>query len=131
MRAYFPIQILLARFAPKVSVEFRNQPPPMSHRLRFPGCEKLFDQARQLSPAPGFLIERSAAGRRDRVIFRFPVVLGLPPGALDKALLPQPDQSRVQSTLVEIERIVRNLLEPGGDPVGVLRTHAGQRTQDD
>jgi hypothetical protein len=65
------------------------------------------------------------------VVFCFAVVFRLAPGPRNPSILFQPYQCRVQRSLVEIEEAIGDLLQPGGDLVGVLRAHGGKRAQDD
>ena len=71
------------------------------------------------------------AGLRDGVVLRLAIALGPLPRALDPPLLLEADQGGVQRALIQRERIVRHLLEAGGEPVGMLRPHGRQGAQDD
>ena len=81
-------------------------------------------------PALGFLIQRFQPRLGDRVILRFAAVFRLAPGATRPAALFNPDKSRIYGALVDIQGVVRYLLEPAGDAIGVLWTHGGKGTED-
>ncbi len=66
-----------------------------------------------------------------RVELRLAVALGLAPRALDPALLFEPHQRGIERALIERQRMIRHLREPRRQPVGMLRSHRGQRAQDD
>ena len=81
-------------------------------------------------PALGFLIQRFQPRLGDGVILRFAAVFRLAPGATGPAVLLNPDESRINGALVEIQGVVRDLLEPAGDAIGVLWTHGGKGAED-
>jgi hypothetical protein len=56
----------------------------------------------------------------------FAVALGPAPGALDPSILFQANESGIERSLVQIEELVRNLLQPGRNLMGMLRSHARQ-----
>src|SRR6185436_17497993 len=67
---------------------------------------------------------------RQRVELRLAVVLGGTPFGLDKSLLFQPIQRRIQRPFLNPEHIVRELMEPRGDAVPVVRG-GGEALQDE
>src|SRR5690606_33373558 len=71
------------------------------------------------------------AGPGDPVELRLAIALGLAPFALDQSLLLQADESGVEGPLVEGERMIRHLLEPRRQRVGVQRAHGVECAQDD
>src|SRR5262245_24145955 len=74
------------------------------------GFEKqLVDELGQPPPARGFLRQATFAGPGDGVVLGVAVVLGLLPLPLDPAFLLEAHERRVERTLVERERVVRDL----------------------
>jgi hypothetical protein len=53
----------------------------------------------------------------------------LPRATRPTALL-NPDERRINGALVEIQGVVRDLLEPVGDGISMVRTHAGKGAED-
>jgi hypothetical protein len=45
-------------------------------------------------------------------------------------VLLNPDKSRIDSALIEIQGVIRDLLEPVGDAIGMLRAHGSKDAED-
>ena len=45
-------------------------------------------------------------------------------------MLLKSDQGRINRALVKIQGVPRDLLQPVGDPIGMLRTHGGKGAED-
>ena len=45
-------------------------------------------------------------------------------------MLLNPDESRIDGALVEIQGVLRDLLEPVGDAIGMLRAHSSKGAED-
>jgi hypothetical protein len=96
-----------------------------------PFGEQLFQQAGHLPPAPRLLGEGFLAGFGDRIEFGLAVGFGPVPRAGDPTLLFQADQRGIERALVELEQILRNLLEARGYGVGMLPAHGFERAEND
>src|SRR5687767_3127816 len=62
--------------------------------------QELVDQAREPAPALGLARQLALAGLGEGVVLGVAVALGLPPGALDPALLLEANERRIQRALV-------------------------------
>ena len=78
-----------------------------------------------------FLAECFGAGAGNRIIFCLAIVLGLFPCAFNPALLLQSDKGRVERALVQVEQILRYVLQTCGDSVSMLRPHGCECSEDD
>src|SRR5688572_24602261 len=76
-------------------------------------------------------MQRPPSGFGDAVVLGVAVIVGLLPCAFDPALLLETNKRGIECALIQSERIVRHLLEPRGDVVGMHRTHALERAQYD
>jgi hypothetical protein len=45
-------------------------------------------------------------------------------------MLFNPDEGRIDGALVEVQSVPRDLLQPVGNSIGVLRTHGGKGAED-
>ena len=45
-------------------------------------------------------------------------------------MLFNPDESRINGALIEVQGVLRNLLKPVGDAIGMLRAHGGKGAED-
>src|SRR5688572_22392354 len=79
------------------------------------------DHVHVLSPARGLLAEPAAASSRELVVLRGAILIGRLPLALDPPLLLPPLQRRIEGSLPDLERILRELFEPLGYPPAVHR----------
>src|SRR5262245_21179945 len=93
--------------------------------------QQFVDETGETSPPFSLLLERARAGLGDAVVLRLAVALGALPCALDPPLLFEANERGIQRALIEHQRMLRHLLEPRRQPVGMLRPHRRQRAQDD
>lgn len=93
--------------------------------------QQLVDEARKPLPSLGLPVQRSGAGPCERVVLRFPAGLGRPPRAFDPSPVLEANERDVQGSLVQRERMVGELIETGGEAVGVLRPHRRERPKHD
>ena len=75
--------------------------------------------------------EAALARFRDRVELRVAVVFRLLPRAFDPPFLLEPHERRIERPLIELQRMVGDLLEPRRQRIRVLRPHRRQRAQND
>src|SRR5215204_3216788 len=85
------------------------------------------DRAR---PYVGFNQQLLLAGARDRVEARAAIVLAHAPLARDPPLLLEPEQRRIDRSLVQRQRAFGNLLDAAGDAVAVQRSHPVESLED-
>src|SRR5262249_35168563 len=83
--------------------------------------EQQGDRSRECPPCPRLLVELLPAGARQRVELGAAIVLGRAPLRLDPAAPLQPVERRIQRSLLDAKRILRDLLNPIGDRPAVLR----------
>src|SRR5580692_1827385 len=76
-------------------------------------CEQLFNDVGHLAPAFGFLVERLQPRLGNGVILCFATVFRRAPGAAGPSPL-LPDESGIDGALIEIQCILRDLLESAG-----------------
>ena len=93
--------------------------------------EQFVHQTREPAPSARLFLERPDAGSGDRVVLGVAVVLRLLPRPFDPPLLFEPDQRRIQRALVQLERVIGDLIEARRQPIGMLRAHGRQRSKDD
>src|SRR5207302_624661 len=78
-------------------------------------------------PAFGFRGELLASGSSQRIKFCPPVVLARPPLRRDPALLLDAQQRRIEGALIEVQHVVRDLLNALGNAVAVLAAKRVER----
>src|SRR5262245_20284270 len=81
--------------------------------------EQLIDETRKTPPPRGFISQSSNACFCDAVIFRFSICLCPLPRAFDPASLLEPDQSRIQRSLIQHLLMLAHLFEARGNRVCV------------
>ena len=129
MRCDFARKVLFGVLVGEEIVELGDDSSPMRHGLLFL-CEQLFNNIGHLTPAFGFFIERLQPCSGDGVILRFTFVFRSAPGTPGPAVLFKPDKRRIDGALVKSQGVLRDLLEPASDAIGVLRTHGGKGAED-
>src|SRR5712692_2761938 len=81
------------------------------------------NHSRDALPVPCFGGELLPPGPCDRIKFCLAIVFRSSPSGTDPALLQQPDQRSINSSLIELQHFFADLLDPPGDPVAVQRPH--------
>src|SRR5579875_3601732 len=114
MRCDFARKLVFGSLVGKQSAEFRDESSPMCHISPFLG-EQLLDYTRHLTPALGLIIERLQSRLRDGVVLRFAILFRFSPRGTRPAALLDPDKSRINRSLIEIQSVLRYLLEPACD----------------
>src|SRR5574338_764585 len=93
--------------------------------------EELVDEPCEPAPALRLLPQGALTRSRQRVELGLAVRFGPAPGGLDPALLLHADERRIERALVERQRMIRHLRQPGRERVGMQRSHRGQGAQND
>src|SRR3954471_1925011 len=96
---------------------FRAAPFAAAARLRM--LQHARDGGGDPLPVRGFLRELLAPGPRQRVELRAPVVLGITPRRLDPALLLETVERGVERSLVHLQHVLGQLLQPLRDAPAV------------
>src|SRR5439155_19382308 len=82
--------------------------------------KELVDEAGNLAPAFGLRGEAALAGFRDRVELRVAVVFRFLPGAFDPPFLLEPHERGIERSLIQLQRMVGDLLEPRRQRIRIL-----------
>ncbi len=130
MRGELAIEARVVATRPHGADEPPQEPPKAAHHSSS-FARKPIDETRRALPPGRLLGERTCARPRDRVVLGLAVVLGGLPGPFDPALLLQADERGIERALIQPDGLLGDLLDPGGDAVGVLRAHGGERSQHD
>src|SRR5580698_1758860 len=93
--------------------------------------EQPLDDRGHTFPGFGFGRELSPAGARQRVKLCFAIVFGDAPFRRNPAALFKAQKRGVKRALIQLEQILRDLLDAHGDSVAVLRAHRVERFEDD
>ena len=94
------------------------------------GIQKAGKNGGGLLPFLGFLLNLFAAGSRELVKLRLPIVVRKTPFGTDVSLLFQLEQRRIEGPVIDGQEIGACLLDLARNPIAVLRTGALQRFQD-
>src|SRR5262249_58704762 len=92
--------------------------------------EEAFDDVGGARPILGFGGELLPAGAGDRVVAGAAVVLRCAPLRSDPSHLLELEQRRIERSLIQLELVAADLLDPPRDPVAVQRPEAIERLED-
>src|SRR5580700_6314026 len=93
------------------------------------GFKKALDRPGNPVPARSLLGKLFAAGPGHRIIPGSPVILGDAPPGLDPASLFKPQQGRIKRALIELQYVLRDLLDSLSNAITVHRPHDVQGPQ--
>lgn len=128
MSVDFPFEIGVGATPSKGGGETMKEESDCRHFLRFQ--QKFVNEACESPPALDLCRQRALSRLGKVVEFGFAIVFRLLPGALDPSPLLQTDQRRIKRPLIQVERVVGNLLEPRCDRICMEGSHRRERLQD-